>query len=334
MPEITDRPPPEIVAELAELRAALDEAIPSKALDRNLLIATWNIRAFGDLTEKWQSSEDDSPKRDLHSLLCIAEVVSRFDVIALQEVRGNIKSLRHMLKLLGSNWGLILTDVTKGDLGNGERMAFLFDTRKVRLSGLASELVVPQEQFDKIAPDALDRQPEALNRQFARTPYAVSFWSCGKTFILVTLHVLYGEKAEERLPELKAIAEWLADWARDINAWDHNLIALGDFNIDREGDALYDAFTSTGLVTPDDLNRIPRTIFSDPEAPNLDKFYDQIAWFTGENDIPALSLKYLRGGSFDFTRVALKSRDLTKVQLSWHISDHYPLWAEFSVRDE
>jgi len=333
MPKITDQPPPEIVAELAELRAVLDEDIPPKVLDRNLHIATWNIRAFGGLTGEWMSDEEDSPKRDLHSLLCIAEIVSRFDVVALQEVRGSIKSLRHMLKLLGSNWGLILTDVTKGDRGNGERMAFVFDTRKVHLSGLASELVVPQEQFDKIAPDALERPPEALDRQFARTPYAVSFRSAGKTFILVTLHVLYGKAAKERLPELKAIAEWLAGWARDINAWDHNLIALGDFNIDREGDELYDAFTSTGLVTPDDLNQVPRTIFSDPDAPNLEKFYDQIAWFTGDDNTPALSLRYLRGGNFDFTKVALKSRNLTKAQLSWRISDHYPLWAEFSVRD-
>lgn len=324
MPKITDPPPPEIAAELAELCAALDEDIPSKKLDRNLLIATWNIRAFGDLTEKWQSSEDDSPKRDLHSLLCIAEIVSRFDVIALQEVKSNVKALRHMLKLLGSNWGLILTDIVKGRPGNSERLAFVFDTRKVRLSGLASELVVPQEQFNRIQPDALDRQ-------FARTPYAVSFRSAGKTFILVTLHVLYGKNAEERLPELEAIAEWLADWARDINTWDHNLIALGDFNIDRRGDILYDAFTSAGLRTPDDLNEVPRTIFGGPKD---DKFYDQIAWFTGDNDIPALSLKYLCGGGFDFTKVALKSRNLAKAQLSWRISDHYPLWAEFSVRDE
>ena len=105
MPKITDRPPAEIAAELEELRAVLDEDVPSKALDRNLLIATWNIRAFGNLTEKWESGEQDSPKRDLHALLCIAEIVSRFDVIALQEVRGNIKALRHMLKWLGPDWG-------------------------------------------------------------------------------------------------------------------------------------------------------------------------------------------------------------------------------------
>ena len=59
---------------------ALDEELPAKELDRNLLIATWNIRAFGGLTEKWHSTEVDTLKRDLHSLLCIAEIVSRFDV--------------------------------------------------------------------------------------------------------------------------------------------------------------------------------------------------------------------------------------------------------------
>ncbi len=326
MPEATDPLPEEVSAELAELRTLLDADVPDKALDLNLLIATWNLRAFGGLTEKWESDEDDTPKRDLHSLLCIAEIVRRFDVVALQEVRDDLKALRHMLRVLGPNWGLSLTDVTKGAPGNGERMAFLFDARRVLLSGLACELVVPEEQLDRIGPDALDRQ-------FARTPYAVSFRSEGKTFILVTLHVLYGEDPEERIPELKAIAEWLAEWARDVNGWDHNVIALGDFNIDRRGDALHDAFVSSGLDIPADLQEVPRTIFSDPEKPHLNKFYDQIAWFTGRHGSPALSLKYLRGGFFDFTKAALKSRGLSKAQLSWRISDHYPLWTEFSVRD-
>jgi hypothetical protein len=183
---------------------------------------------------------------------------------------------------------------------------------------LACELVVPKEQLDKIGPDA-------LNKQFARTPYAVSFWSAGKTFILVTLHVIYGKDAEERVPELKAVAEWLAEWARDINGWDHNLIALGDFNIDRKGDRLYNAFTSTGLFIPEDLHKVPRTIFSDPNKPETGKFYDQIAWFTEGDNTPALSLKFVRGGNFDFTKIALKPLNLTKQQLSYRISDHYPL---------
>jgi len=326
MTEITDKPPKLIRDEVAELRGILDQEIPAKILDKNLLIATWNLRAFGNLTKKWEAGPGDSPKRDLHALLCISELVSRFDVIALQEVKANIKALRHMLKYLGSNWGLILTDVTKGAPGNAERMAYVFDQRKVQLSGLACEIVVPQKQLDRINQDALDKQ-------FARTPYAVSFRLGDKTFILVTLHVLYGKKARERVPELKAIAEWLADWATDINAYGHNLIALGDFNIDRKGDQLYDAFTSTGLSTPEDLNSVPRSIFDNPAKPNLKKFYDQIAWFEGGEKIPRLTLKYVRGGGFDFTRATLKSRSLTKSQLSWRMSDHYPLWVEFSVRD-
>ena len=69
------------MADLLRLRSELDESVPVKALDRNLLIATWNVRAFGDLTQKWESSEEDTPKRDLHSQLSIAEIVSRFDVV-------------------------------------------------------------------------------------------------------------------------------------------------------------------------------------------------------------------------------------------------------------
>jgi len=45
----------------------------------------------------------------------------------------------------------------------------------------------------------------------------VSFRSREKTFILITLHVLYGERVEERLPEIRTIAEWFASWARDVN---------------------------------------------------------------------------------------------------------------------
>jgi hypothetical protein len=94
MLDIPNPPPEDVRMDLLRLRSALDEEVPAKALDRNLLIATWNIRAFGDLTEKWASEEEDSPKRDLHSLLCIAEIVSRFDVVAVQEAKDNLKALR------------------------------------------------------------------------------------------------------------------------------------------------------------------------------------------------------------------------------------------------
>src|SRR5918997_5731105 len=96
-PVATEPPPEDVLNDLEQLRLALDDdengGVPAKALDRNLLVATWNVRAFGGLTEEWSSSEDDTPKRDLHSLLCIAEIVSRFDVVALQEAREDLKAL-------------------------------------------------------------------------------------------------------------------------------------------------------------------------------------------------------------------------------------------------
>jgi hypothetical protein len=200
-------------------------------------------------------------------------------VVAVQEPKYDLEALRHPIHALGPDWGLSFTDVTEGAPGNAECIAFLFDTRRVQLSGLACEIVIPQEGPGPIGSDALERE-------FARPPYAVSFRSGEKTFILVTLHVLCGEDEQERLPEIRAIAEWLARWARDVNGWDHNLFALGDFNIDRRGDPLYEVFVSTGLDIPEDLQKAPRTIFDDPHEPELNKFYDQIAWFAGRNGLP------------------------------------------------
>jgi endonuclease/exonuclease/phosphatase family metal-dependent hydrolase len=311
-------PPASVLADLQNLRVALDASVPAKVLDHNLVIGTWNIRAFGDLTEKWMSQEVDSPKRDLASLLCIGEILRRFDVVAVQEVRGNLKALRHVMKMLGPAWGMILTDVTRGHQGNDERLAFLFDTRRVKPSGLACELVLPE--------DGHDLDGSGL-RQFARTPYAVSFTAGEETFILVTLHVRYGDGPEDRVAELTAIAQWLADWAHREHEWGHNLLALGDFNIDRRGDPLHQAFTSTGLTAPDALNATPRTIFDGSDAGH---FYDQIAWFTGSNDVPALSLEFTgAAGGVDFVPHLMTS--LTRSELSWRISDHYPLWAEFAT---
>lgn len=312
--------PLHIQQELTELKIDLDEKIPAKKLDKNLLIATWNIRAFGDVTKKWESDADDSPKRDFHSLKCIVEVMKRFDVIAIQEVKGNIRALRYTLKLLGNNYSLILTDVNKGKVGNGERMAYVFDTRRVQLSGLACELVVPEEWQNSI-------EDETMKDQFVRSPYAVSFKSNKQTFILVTLHILYGKKSSDRIGELKGIAKWMADWSKDLNAYHQNLITLGDFNIDERGDLLNDTFIEEGLYIPEDLQKpeITRSIF------NETKYYDQIAWFKKSNGTNKISLEYQQGGNYNFIETCLLNRNLTKTQKSWMISDHLPLWVEFEI---
>ena len=322
-PAVLDDPPADVATALEKLRDGLDQVVPEKALDRNLLIATWNLRAFGGLTEAWRSGEHDSPKRDLADIRAIAEVLSRFDVIAVQEVRGDLKALRHTLKVLGPDWGLILTDVTRGHAGNDERLAFLYDTRRVKPSGLACELVVPLEEIAAVG------TPGALDKQFARTPYAVSFISARNTFTLVTLHVVYGEGAADRVGELKAIAEWLARWAGEMDDYGHNLMLLGDFNIDRANDPNYRALTSTGLRPPLELEGLPRTT---SDKPGKQSFYDQIAWFT-ESGRAKLSLRYDgHAGNFLWTDYWLT--DVDGQAKTWHISDHYPLWVEFLVRLE
>lgn len=309
--------------ELEALNSSLDQVIPKKLIGQNLLIATWNIRSFASLTRKWTASENDSPKRDLRGLRAICDILSRFDVVAIQEVKGDLRALRDTMKFLGERWSFMMTDITLGDAGNAERMAFVFDSSRVKPSGLACELVVPPEWLTEI--------PEnALRRQFARTPYAVSFKAGKTTFILVTLHVDYGDSTEDRKGELKAIARWMKAWAERETKWHHNLLTLGDFNIERRGDDLWEAFTSTGLSVPAELHAVPKSIFDDESDPN-DKFYDQIAWFTLESGSIALDMDYQTGGYFDFLPFVYTDFNLTKNSISYRISDHYPLWAEFRI---
>jgi len=322
VPTIFDVPPGTIRSDMQSLREALDTEIPKKR-DDNFLIATWNIRSFGGLTRKWTATGNDSPKRDLRGLLAIIEILSRFDVIAVQEVKGNLRALRDTLKVLGDDWGFLMTDVNIGNAGNDERFLFLFDRRRVKPSGLAAELVIPDEDLEHPLVGG-------MRKQFARTPYAVSFLRNQVTVILTTLHVLYGDNEKQREPELKAIAKWMCDWAQRSNKYHHNLLALGDFNIDRKGSPGYEAFTSSGLTIPNVLMNQPRTIFDDPGDSSDDNFYDQIAWFTqGKKKLIDLNLR--NGGNFDFMPYVYSDQNLTRSSTSFRLSDHYPLWVEFGL---
>jgi exonuclease III len=309
---MTEQPPAAVREDLERLGRALDDAIPART-ESNLLIGTWNIRALGDLTGKWLAGPKDSPKRDWHAIACLAEVISRFDVVGLQESRRNPKALKHLLSTLGPQWQVIISDVTEGSAGNGERLAYLYDTGRVQPSGLVGEIVLPPVGDDPA-------------RQFARTPYTASFTRNGTEFTLASVHVLWGKKPAERLPEITAFAEWMRDWAVRPNDWNTNLMVLGDFNLDRIGDPLYEAFIATGLWPPTQLDTVPRTIFDNDKTQH---FYDQIAWFSEPDGTSLLQgLTYgNRAGSFDFIPHIYRDRSPTEV--SWRISDHYPLWCEF-----
>jgi len=288
-------------------------------VDRNLLIGTWNIRQFGRVTKRWLRGDRDNPKRNLQDICCLAEVIARFDVTALVEVKRNLEALRLLMQVLGPDWGFIVSDTVEGDPGNSERLAFVFDLRRVRPSGLAGEIVLPEQEFGSA--EAL------INRQFARTPYTVSFTGAGQGFTLVSLHILWGDNPAQRTPELRRIAQWLFEHADDPDDFNRNMITLGDFNIDRRDDPNWRAlFIDYGLTPPDKLLDVPRTV---GDTPSKHSFYDQIAWFT-KGGKSSLTLQYLTSGGFTWTDHLLK--DVKQSEKEARISDHYPLWAEFSLR--
>ena len=317
--------PAAVAAEMQAFSAYLDDTVPPKRqVDRNILIGTWNIAHFRSLTRKWQSSPDDSPRRDYRSLWAITEIISRFDVVAVQEVGSDFRALRSAMKVLGPNWSFLMTDRSEGRGGNDEHMAYLFDTTRVALSGLAGELVVPDES-EEFGFDA-----GSFKRQFARNPYAVSFRTRDTTFILITAHIDYGDERKERLPELRGIAKWMQNWAADMHRWHHNLIVLGDFNLERSDSLLYQAFVETGLEVPFVLQSHPRTIFGRDSEPEKASYHDQIAWFSKGN-AKLVDLECTNGGIVRIWGNLLTDLGLTKGSFSFRISDHNPLWVEFRL---
>jgi len=311
MKRIQDYPISALV-DVVRLRQRIEESkIPQKIVDENLLIGSWNIRNFGGIRNSWRDTQD-GPKRNLRALVYIAEIIKRFDVIAIQEVKADTSGIRFLLQeYLGTDWGLIVSDVTAGSKGNNERLAFIYDKRRVVPSGLAGEIVLPSETGENPA------------QQFDRTPYIVGFQAGQERFSLLTAHIRYGEGATDRIGEIAAFSRYIAEEIRgraSSGGEERNLIVLGDFNIDDRGDnPLFQAFVSTGLVVPAQLLNLKTTYSTKP------KFYDQIAWFMGNLDL----LTNEHAGVIDFAGAVY--REIGLKQMSYRVSDHFPVWVEFLI---
>jgi endonuclease/exonuclease/phosphatase family metal-dependent hydrolase len=129
------------------LRAAIEAHIDAADLPQDVKppsdtagyvrIATWNIREFDSSSYGYRSQEAKA---------YIAEILSHFDLIALQEIRRDLDPLDDVKNLLGPNWDYIATDVTEGASGNQERMVFLFNRDKVCFRNVAGELTLPKGQ--------------------------------------------------------------------------------------------------------------------------------------------------------------------------------------------
>ena len=249
---------------LLNLQSAMTASgVPAKRDDR-MLLATWNIREF-DSTAYGE--------RSLECLYYIAEICSHFDVIAIQEVREDLKALDKVQDIMGERWQYVVSDVTEGDPGNRERMAFLYDSKKVRFSGIAGEVVIPPIEIKGQNNKTIRYDP---SEQLYRTPYLVGFRCGWCTFMLCTVHILYGKDTPnnpKRVREIQLISEFLARRARERKDYS-NLILLGDFNIYKKEDDTMSAITDAGFQVPPELMSVPNT-----NTGAKKRFYDQIAFF-------------------------------------------------------
>jgi len=285
--------------------------IPAKQADR-FLIATWNIANFGA-----QQRRDSD-----HAL--IAEVLSWFDLVAVQEVRDNYGGLEDVRRKIGGSYAILMSDVA----GNSERMTFLYDASKVKPLELVAEIAIPPTQHKAIKLPGITRafQP------FDRNPYLAAFEVGHLSFTMVTVHLFYGSEKqadmERRALETFAVARWAALEETSPFCYTRDIIVLGDFNMPKADptDPIYKALTKKGLHVPQHSGQIASAIASDSN-------YDQMAFFPG-----ATAADFTNNhGVFDFDQVifatlyqARPMKDFL-AYCRYYLSDHRPMWMEFKT---
>ncbi len=256
-----------VIDHLLALKKQLDRDLPPKDAEQNLLLATWNIRDFGKIDRRGFGL------RQPESHFYIAEVLSRFDLVAVQEV-NELDEWETVMDILGSGWKYIATDVTDPKLGgNGERMTFAYDSRKVWFENIAGEIVLPADMLISKAQVTVDDKLYA-GKQFRRTPFITRFQSGWLKFDICTVHLYYGaesgDKLKERIEEIQRIAAYLSDRADESLKEDIGTILLGDFNIVHPEHETMKALLDSGFAVP--------TVIRKPTNVSATAYYDQIAF--------------------------------------------------------
>jgi endonuclease/exonuclease/phosphatase family metal-dependent hydrolase len=302
---------------LLDLRKGLQKDVTSSNKLDSFHLATWNIRDFGG------HRLNPSPRLK-ESFLYIAEIISAFDLVAVQEVNEDLADFLALMRLLGPHWDYIVTDQS----GNMERLAFVYDTRKIRFRNLAGEIVLPAKKGKE--------QP-----QFNRTPFLVAFQAGWFKFNLCTVHIYYGTATDTtvRRREIADVARFFTERQEKDG---ETYILLGDFNILNPEDKTMAALLGGGFEVRPELRK--------PTALASANFYDQIALRTKKKEVEiaasgAFSWQdyVFRAGS-DFPTYkpfmptktkqgkAAKLDDAAfKQWRTWQMSDHLPLWAEIKM---
>lgn len=422
--EATEKQRKRTIAGLKALRAALTVHFKeSTDRARTVRIGTWNLREFGGT--KHGGRKENEP------LFYIAEILSNFDIAAIQEVRGDLNEFERLRRLLGPDWNFLATDVTDGDAGNGERMVFLFNRRRAQFQNIAGELTLPDGKkvlasfgerlrlkngvklglpagvdlsgtyqarsrtagagfkldedleipvpagtslilpegcalailknttVDRVGTGKVKanvptgtfdgaafglRFPGGILdesfKQFARTPYVVSFQAGWLKINLCTVHIYFGDEGnpkllKQRRDEIAALADSLGaraleDLERDPMSSTLNAL-LGDFNIISKEHETMKALERAGFVVPDKIKAIPG---SNVEK---NKTYDQIAFWEPDRDRGHIKVEIKGAGVFDYYQhvYRLDQEDeydhgtaKFKEWRTYKMSDHLPMWIE------
>lgn len=321
------------INKLLALKLGLDSSIAPKLADQNLIIASWNIKEFGHTTQRMPDS-----------YFYIAETLSRFDLIAIQEIKSSLDDLYIILRLLGDDWGYLVNDITEGNSGNSERSCYLFNKKRVQLAGLAGEIVL----WDDLT------QISSI-KQLKRTPYVTGFTAGWKTFAMINLHLHPGDNTDDialRREEVSLLLKALAEKKRRDRLWSDNLICVGDFNFytgAKKDDPTIQMIADAGF------KEVSGLVGLDTNASQTDA-YDR--FFLSENEYFSLgqnSAGLENGGVFNPFDHVLKigeeptyskymqdvytgSKDMTDINNQqkyfknpWRknqLSDHFPIWFE------
>lgn len=282
-----------VIERLLALRKQLNAQVPEKTATQTLLLATWNIREFG---------ENRLPESSYY----IAEIIDHFDIVVIQEVNSKeIGGLENVLSILGNNWAYVISDGVEGPTGGNEAMAFVYNTNKVKFTGLAGEIVLPDDKL--------------MNGvQFARTPFMVSFRAGWFDFKLCTVHIYYGEDTvkgiyQRRLKEIKTVSDFLL---KRQESDDVSYILLGDFNIPDTKGEYFNALvekrykTNGGTEKSKEKFFIPEEIRKHPTDLGQVSHYDQIAFSLKlERNMVLYDDDKQKAGAFNFTDSVFKPED-------------------------
>lgn len=293
---------------LKELQRRIAKAgIPSSKLDETLNLASWNIREFG------------KSKRRPESLHFIAEIIGQFDLVCIVELRDNIEELQTVLEYLGPTWRAIFSDYDMDGAGNRERLAYVYDERAVRFTGLAAEAGAP-----RVKNENGDYVPKIT---FWRSPFLVSFQAGNFDFILLSVHIRWGSSEAARRDELTLLADWVKDRVTEKSGWDKDIIVMGDFNIPSLESPLYEAVNSQGLEM---IPALAKQEFGSDLAKK--KRYDQILHYR-----TFTSAFTEAGGVVDFYEndeaiAGLYVQDPPdKQKFTFQMSDHLPIWVQLKT---